>query len=787
MEKMGLSLKNKTNCSNVKETIKAIFLYLLIILIAYSPVLFSSKSLYPITYMGRSTTYLTSNEALMDNINYGGVYADGGASDWVEIPIVAAAAWNVDNGELPLWDTYNSLGMPIIDNNNGSTLAPFTWLLNFVNTEMVWNLMYLGRLFFMLLFTYLFLRELDLGFAPAFVGGVVFGFSGYVMMYLNIFFLHVDAFLPMLMWGTVRYHKKSGNKQWMVCALVVAAMCLGGNPQNLITCCCLAFIYYLYLLFKNEKLPLAFINKEKLKLLCSYFLCYVAGVLFTLGYWLSFFTLYSNCYSYHGNAGLQSKSMLELLGLIVPKGMFYAAYRNWLPYIGIVTLIMLFVNLRYKRGIKFHGEKVFFSIFIFVFLLKILGFPLINWIGRLPILNELSFTKYNSSLYFSIAVLAAFAINDALQKESYIRNMVQCVAIILLCIGTIAAVFLNSEKPEILGNYLMAAAIILSVGVVLLFIALLTNRSRLVIYIISVLACVELMSYPLAHKDVLAPKNVAFEEPAFIEALKSVREQEYDRIFCVGGLLMGNLSAIYKVQSIGGVSATPEIHYWNFMCELILNNQIDMQMVTSQSSAYDPSGKKYLDMLGVKYFLIDNDGVLDHPSLLPIYKENGVTIYHNEEAFDRTFTVHDVVFVENEEQSLSLMKEELDFSQTAVVEASTELADIEHLPDGAADTVEILDYNANSVKISCNMVSNGLLVLTDLYYPGWKVYVNGKQTEIVRTNDVARGVFLNQGANIVEFIYRPTPFWMGTAISLFTFAIVIVVMYFLSRRRRKDE
>ena len=66
--------------------------------------------------------------------------------------------------------------------------------------------------------------------------------------------------------------------------------------------------------------------------------------------------------------------------------------------------------------------------------------------------------------------------------------------------------------------------------------------------------------------------------------LKNLQENDYDRVFCVDRLLMGNLSAIYKVCNVGGISATPEIHYWNFMNELILQHNIDLQIVTTQSS-----------------------------------------------------------------------------------------------------------------------------------------------------------------------------------------------------------
>ncbi|MFT8350525.1 hypothetical protein [Clostridium saccharoperbutylacetonicum] len=155
----------------------------------FHSVIFGNKSLYPITYKGRSTEFLINDNSIEKNLNRGGTVLDAGASDWVEIPINYSGYLNIKNGELPFWDSYNSLGMPIIDNTNGSTLSPLNFITNFINNEVSWSYVYIFRVLFAMIFTYLYLREIEMNKYISVLGALVLGFSGYFTYYINIFFI----------------------------------------------------------------------------------------------------------------------------------------------------------------------------------------------------------------------------------------------------------------------------------------------------------------------------------------------------------------------------------------------------------------------------------------------------------------------------------------------------------------------------------------------------------------------------------------------------------------------
>ena len=56
------------------------------------------------------------------------------------------------------------------------------------------------------------------------------------------------------------------------------------------------------------------------------------------------------------------------------------------------------------------------------------------------------------------------------------------------------------------------------------------------------------------------------------------------------------------------------------------------------------------------------------------------------------------------------------------------------------------------------MENPGLLVLSDMYHPDWKVTVNGRPQKIYLTNCLIRSVFLTAGEHEVKFMFQPFHF-----------------------------
>jgi uncharacterized membrane protein YfhO len=102
-------------------------------------------------------------------------------------------------------------------------------------------------------------------------------------------------------------------------------------------------------------------------------------------------------------------------------------------------------------------------------------------------------------------------------------------------------------------------------------------------------------------------------------------------------------------------------------------------------------------------------------------------------------------------------------------------------------TAKISEYANQRVVLNTSSNDSGILVLTDSFFPGWRVYVDGKEEPILRANYFFRAVALTPGEHNVEFRYEPYWFKVGAIGSVATLLSVGAVSFglFHYRRRRK--
>lgn len=94
---------------------------------------------------------------------------------------------------------------------------------------------------------------------------------------------------------------------------------------------------------------------------------------------------------------------------------------------------------------------------------------------------------------------------------------------------------------------------------------------------------------------------------------------------------------------------------------------------------------------------------------------------------------------------------------------------------------KISEYRSGYVKGVVDSTSSGLVVLTDTFFPGWEVFVNGEKSKIYPVNYLFRGVFVNQGFSIIEYKYSPVFFKESITISflttIFIFSYGIILLW----------
>lgn len=165
-----------------------------------------------------------------------------------------------------------------------------------------------------------------------------------------------------------------------------------------------------------------------------------------------------------------------------------------------------------------------------------------------------------------------------------------------------------------------------------------------------------------------------------------------------------------------------------------------------------------------------------HASFEKIYDEE-VKIYQNHVAFPRAFIAHEAEVISDLEKVLERLKDErFDIRHRVILEKEpSSLADLKSQVANLnlrSEIAEVIRYEPTRVTIQAKMEQPGFLVLSDPFYPGWKAYVNGKETEIFLTDYCLRSVFLNSGDYEVVFRYEPASYKSGAWLTLIGLGIL---------------
>jgi hypothetical protein len=144
-------------------------------------------------------------------------------------------------------------------------------------------------------------------------------------------------------------------------------------------------------------------------------------------------------------------------------------------------------------------------------------------------------------------------------------------------------------------------------------------------------------------------------------------------------------------------------------------------------------------------------------------------IYENEQALPRAFVVHQTEVVSQEKVWGRLQP--LEPAQLALVE--------EGQPLSGADEVTpalVIEQSPNRVVVETDLEAPGLLVLSEIWYPGWQARDNGREISILRTNAILRGVPLAAGHHVVEFDYGPWTVQAGMIVAGVSTLFVLVAL-----------
>lgn len=198
--------------------------------------------------------------------------------------------------------------------------------------------------------------------------------------------------------------------------------------------------------------------------------------------------------------------------------------------------------------------------------------------------------------------------------------------------------------------------------------------------------------------------------------------------------------------------------------------------------------KPMLDMVGLRY-LMQPDRLRYHPDKEPdvsrdprwkrVYRDprpqayvftgSGLVqvpphvIYENIEPLPRAFVVPQAGLLPESNAAATMAAN--DFRRRVLLEDHSAVAAGVPAADGTLRAARIRSYQPNRVTLEIDAGPAGWLVLSDVWFPGWKAWVDGEPAPIHRANVAFRAVALPEGAREVRFEFAPESYRLGKQIS----------------------
>lgn len=686
------------------------------------------------------------------------VTPDFGQSDLFQLNYPAKfSLWEaLHNNTLPFWNKYIGTGFPqIAEGQIGVFNLSNILLYKFLPFTLALNVGYMLIFLTSSIGTYAYLRFLKLTKSSSFIGGILFGFSGFFVTHMaHINLIHAASYLPWLFLIVHLYIEKKKPIYIFAFVLVAAQQFFAGFPQiTFITFCGLALLYVWNFksMKKNSSRKLAFILPAMGLIL---FIGLIAVQLFP------------------------SKELLDISvrkdGFILSEAAKYSF--PWKHFIGFV-------------------QPNFF------------GTP---QNGTYPV-----FTKFDNSIYWEnngyigviplLFFLIAFFKKKKTTHEKFYTYLLFLAA--LLMIGKYSPLYFIYSFPPFSFFRVPSRFILLFVWGLVIVVTygidffrekaqkFITNKFKLAIFVLIMVAgtTTQLLYYGYTYNPI-GKASEWFKEPVLTQKLSST-ERSYT---VASGLLWNtfflkdgwkNLSPFLTMQNYTKPNANILFHKHTYQVYPILTTK-RYELVSSlieQSIPLDATKETFeVTDRGKKLMQLNNTS-----TIFSAYKNKDIKEVSSVTLGNKTLHLYSLLntpkkaFITYDYKLVSTFEDFAKETSTAnydpykVVFLEKKPRDFQSMSTDTVpkNSVSVIKDEHTHVELSAESDQNGLLVLTDLFYPGWEAQVDGKPAEILAANITQRAIVLPKGSHNVIFSYKPISIRNGAIISIVTHVIIISVVF----------
>lgn len=286
------------------------------------------------------------------------------------------------------------------------------------------------------------------------------------------------------------------------------------------------------------------------------------------------------------------------------------------------------------------------------------------------------------------------------------------------------------------------------------------------------------------NNDMFVPKS---------EREAPIQETETDRIILQDKTDLGNYRVLnlasntfnenetsYFHNSIGGYHAAKLRRYQDMIDMYIAPEMGSLMQAVAQaggdmSKVNGDSIFPVLNMLNARYFI------------LPL--QDGQTVpVQNPYVYGPAWYVDNLTYVDNANAEIECVGK-MDIRHEAVADKRFEAQLKTAVKQDSTSVVKLTSYMSDRLTYDVNSSKGGVIVFSEVYYPGWTATVDGQPVELGRVNYLLRAVNVAPGKHKIELAFHPKSVTTTETIAYVAYAVLLLAILLLAyieyRKKRK--
>jgi hypothetical protein len=666
---------------------------------------------------------------------------------------------------VPLWNPHIMSGAPFQANAQSAVFAPLNALYYVLPLKAAWTMILVLRLFLAGMFMTLFVRSIGASPAGAILSGILFALCGFTVQWQGMSNGDSCIWLPLMCYAVHRLYLNPNGRTIALAALVFPMPLFSGHPETaahstMVAC---AFAAFLWLGGKGptpKRFGGAFI-------LAGVLAVGIAAVqLLPTVEWL-------------GQLGLRVEAPEPVLDRHQGQGFFSRDItRNpssagvWIPegsaYVGMVGLLAASLAVFYRPR-----RYVVFLVGIAVIAVAVaFGVQPIRWIVvHLPIIKAMKNGRLTLVADFALAALAGLGISTMPRMRPRMLAwlgasfLVLCFGIFEVYRGTLTSV--EFSRGPLASLIFLAAALIVLVS---------RNPTA-----ICMLAAFEMLTFSYGYLR-FAPARDVFPSAPLIDFIRAQDTPTPFRVAKDRVPIPHDAGMIYGFEAADGYDLTTE-RTRTFTGDLIEKRE-DGVMFLAENILAAPDRR--FDMLNVKYLMVSQPGsqfdlLSASDRFASVFSQGLTAVFENKKVLPRFFGVpiSGIEVIAEPDAQLARIKQAAFDPQRSVVVDQTP-------PDTAAAAdgplrlrAEAVERGINGYKVQLESNQAAVLVISQMYYPGWRATIDGSDVRVFPVDIALTGIVIPSGTHELRLSFQPASFRIGALISF----VALLTTFLVARVR----